>query len=314
MPELIRSAHKSSWHVWPLLAGTVAFGVAAEWAANLLVDSYKLSQMASLSLYMAVLGAVVLVSGYFLNAHLPDDIRPADESLVLRYRRSGFRHVALVICIVMFYPAGYTLSHQVLHASETESFLLGNLPCVALGALLHRAWPISAGSPAETVRAELLLVDRTRRAQSFSFAAFACVSLFVIVMMMPDFFRALHGEKAHLGIFSAFAVTALASIFMLSSPWNWFVARSATRIMEDETLARFRLLAYRNGFFVLAFGLVAIGDLVRDPPRLALVMVPIVFNLAMFTAFATLFVLEVRAGTLKSEDPLESPPKGGALT
>jgi hypothetical protein len=263
---------------------------------------------------MAVFGGFVLIACHVLNANLPGDIQPADENLILRFRRSGFRHVVLVICIAMFYPAGYALSHQFLHASQTESFLLGNLPCLAIGALLRRKWPVTAGNPAETLRAQLLMVDRTRRVQSFGFAAFALTSLFAIMMMMPDFFRALHGQTVHLGEFNAFGVTGLASIFMLCAPWSWFETRPVARIMEDETLARFRLLAYRNGFFVMALGMIVVGDLVRNPPRLALVMVPIVFNLALFTAFATLVVLEFRAGTFKAADPLDIPPKGGALT
>jgi len=314
MPGLIRATRKSSLHVWLLLTATVVLGCLAESAAYALAVSFKLSQTVWVSLFMAVFGGFVLVAGHVLNANLPDDIQPADENLILRFRKSGFRHVVLVMCIAMFYPAGYALSHQFLHASFTESFFLGNFPCLAIGALWRRKWPITAGTPAETVRAHLLMVDRTRRAQSFAFAAFACTSLFAIMMMMPDFFRALHGQTVHLGEFNAFGVTGLASIFMLCAPWSWYETRPVARILEDETLARFRLLAYRNGFFVMALGMIVVGDLVRNPPRLALVMVPIVFNLALFTAFATLVFLEFRAGTFKAADPLDIPPEGSALT
>jgi hypothetical protein len=195
MQGSIRAAHKSSWHVGLLLAATVAVGCLAELAVYALAVSFNLSQTVWVSLFMAVFGGFVLVAAHVLNANLPDDIEPADENLILRFRKSGFRHVALVICIAMFYPAGYALSHQFLHASFTESFFLGNLPCLAIGALWRRKWPITAGTPAETVRAHLLMVDRTRRAQSFAFAAFACTSLFAIMMMMPDSFALCTGRR-----------------------------------------------------------------------------------------------------------------------
>jgi hypothetical protein len=263
---------------------------------------------------MAVLGCIILAAAHIVNTRMPNDLAPSDKSLVRRYQESAGRHAVLVICVALFYPAGYAIGRQCLHASEIESFLLGTLPALLAGAVCRKIWPIAAGTRAETVRAQLLLLDRMRRGQAIGYAAFACCCIFAIVMMLPDISRAVHGQPVHLREFNAFGITGFACLYMLAAPWTLFETKAAARIMEDESLARFRLLAYRNGFFVMAAGLVLVGDLVRNPPRLALLMVPVVFNAALFVAFVTLVVLEFRAGTFRPvPDSFDAPPENGAL-
>jgi hypothetical protein len=305
---------KSTRPLWARLAYTAGLGGATECSVLSLAASHVVSQTVALCLFTAVLGCFVLAAAHTINTVLPDDLTPSDKSLVQRYRESANRHVVLALCIATFYPAGYMLSRHYLHASEIEGFLLGNLPGLVAGAIFRKISPIAAGTQGETRRAQLLMLDRTRRAQAFSYAAFACCAIFAITMMAPDISRALHGQTVHLGEFNAFGITALASLYMLAAPWTWFETPSVARIMEDESLARFRLLAYRNAFFVMALGLVLVADLVRNPPRLALLMVPVVFNAALFTAFATLVILELRAGTFKpSAETFDEPAENSAV-
>ncbi len=304
------TGNRSTREAWFLLACTAGFGIAAECG----VFAWAASQTLALTFGLAVLGCVILVAAHIINTRMPNDLAPSDNSLVRRYQESAGRHAVLVIGVALFYPASYAIGRQYLHASEIESFLLGTLPALIVGAVCRKIWPIAAGTQAETVRAQLLLLDRTRRAQAFGYAAFACCCIFAIVMMLPDISRAVHGQPVHLGEFNAFSITGFACLYMLAAPWAMFETKSAARIMEDESLARFRLLAYRNGFFVMAAGLVLVGDLVRNPPRLALLMVPVVFNAALFVAFATLVVLEFRAGIFGSgPEAIESPMEKGQL-
>ncbi len=256
-----------------------------------------------LALEMVIILVAVGIAVFAEVTFQDEPLDAGDARLVHRLKTSSARHLAVLFMTAPLMLATWWLSRQYWHLSLIETLILINVPGILVGGVARKIWPVSAGSQAETVRASLLLVDRARRQQAFSYAAFAALLAANILIVAPQIQHALHGQPIRLGDFDVLGISGFVSLFFLSQPWNWFETRSVRQVAEDESLARFRLLAYRNGFFVMALGLVLACDAVGNPPRLAVVLVPVVLNFGLMVSLLTLVWLEYRAGTFVTQYP-----------
>jgi hypothetical protein len=259
--------------------------------------------MVMLSLVTVVILLAVGIAVFAEVTFQDGPLNVGDARLVQRLKTSSARHLAILSFALPLMLATWWLTRQYWHLSLLETLMLVNVPGIVVGGVTRKIWPVSAGSEAETVRASLLMVDRARRQMAFCYAGFATLLAFNILMVTPQIQHALHGQPIRLGDFDVLGIGGFVSLYFLSQPWNWFETKSVRRVAEDESLARFRLLAARNGFFVMAFGLILACDAVSNPPRLAVVLIPLVLNLGLMASLLTLVWLEYRAGTFVTPYP-----------
>jgi len=294
---------RSIGRLWLLRAVALLSGLGGVGLLTWYASVHQLPMMVMLALAMVVILLAVGIA-VFAEVTFQDGPLDADDALLVhRLKTSSARHIGVLFITLPLILATWWLARQYWHLSLLETLLLVNLPGIAVGGIARKIWPVAAGSDAETVRASLLLVDRARRQQAFGYATFAAVLAFNILMVAPQIGHALHGQPIRLGDFDVLGIGGLVALFFLSQPWNWFETRSVRRVAEDESLARFRLLAYRNGFLVMALGLVLACDAVGNPPRLAVVLIPVVLNAGLMVSLLTLVWLEYRAGTFVAPYP-----------
>jgi hypothetical protein len=229
-----------------------------------------------------------------------------DALLVHRLKTSSARHLVwlaftMPLALGLFWICRYTW-----HLSMLETLMLVTLPSIAVAGCMQVLWPITAGSDVETVRANLLMLDRMRRQQAFGYALFTGLLGINIMLIIPQLQHALRGQPIRLDNFDVLALGGFLSLYILAQPARWFERASVRHVTEDESLTRFRQLAFRNGFYVMALGMVLICDAVSSPPRLAIVLVPLVLSVSLMVTLLTLVYLEYRAGTF-APDAEDSP-------
>jgi hypothetical protein len=224
-----------------------------------------------------------------------------DARLVHRLKSSSARHLVLMAFAMPLILGLFWLSRYEWHLSIVETLALATTPSMAIAAGTRVFWPVSAGSGSETVRANLLMVDRLRRQQAFGYALFAALLGVNVILVMPQLQHALRGQPIRLDNFEVLAISGFLSLFFLSQPSRWFERADVRRVTQDESLTQFRLLAFRNGFYVMGLGMVLVCDAVRSPPRLAIVLIPIVLSVSLMVTLLTLVWLEYWAGTFTAE-------------
>ncbi len=247
----------------------------------------------------SITAVCILVAHKIAPAYRPGDYPAADLPLLARYRQSAFRQSLMVTGVVMLYPLGSLVAQREFHASFGESLLIGLLPCILVAALLTQVFPARAGSVAETLRAKLLTLDRNRKQQAFVYIYSMFQLALNILSWRGQIRHVLAGGAIDTRRFATFGVTSIIWILILVAPWNWIRLRSERHIVEDESVAHHRQVAYRNGFFVLALGVLGVWGMVDDP-RLLSVALPIVFDAALMTALGTLAFMEWRAGVFSN--------------
>jgi hypothetical protein len=290
----------SSGRLWTWRISSVVFGLGAcgflVWA-NVRTDMSLLT-FCCLSFFVITLATLVAIYGE--TQYNREALEGQDLELYRRIKRAQLPHVIGIMCAMSLYPVLYALSRQYGHTSMLESWVIGFLPCAFLVRGVRRLWPVQDVTEAEDRRVGLLTVDRHRRRQAMFFVVFAALCLVYVSMWIPQMLHAVRGQPIQLGMFDGIGVPALTFLLFLAGP-SLIGGRAVLRYFpEDETLIHFRNIAYRNGFFVIGLGMILICDVVRQPPRLAIVLVPMVLNIGLTTAFLTMAVLEYRSGTFES--------------
>ena len=309
---------RSVTRLWLLRAAAFFGGMGSVTLLLIYAVRHDLPMLPMLGAETAIILLAVGIAVYAETTFRESGMSEPDARLVQRWKNSSARHLVLVVVTTPMILGLFWLGRHYWHLSIVETLMLVNVPGVALAGGTRLFWPVSAGSDVETLRANLLMVDRLRRQQAFGYAAFAALLGVNILIIAPQFLRALRGQPIQLGNFDVLAVSGFVSLFFLSQPWRWFERAQVQRVTEDETLTRFRLLACRNGFVVMGLGMVLICDAVRSPPRLAIMLVPIVLSTSLMVTLLTLVWLEYRAGTFTPDEADESatasPREGSALT
>ena len=293
---------RSVTRLWLLRAGAFVGGMLSVALLLWYAVTHNLPMLPLLAVETLIIMLAVSVAVYAEVTFRDGGMSGPDARLVHRLKTSSARHLILVAFAMPMVLGLFWLGRHHWHLSIVETLMLVNVPGLAVGGAARVFWPVSAGSDAETVRASLLMVDRLRRQQAFGYALFAGLLGFNILMVTPQLQHALRGQPIRFDNFDVLAVSGFVSLFFLSQPSRWFENAKVRRVTEDESLARFRLLAFRNGFFVMGLGMVLICDAVRSPPRLAIVLVPISLSLGLMVTLLTLVWLEYRAGTFTADE------------
>ena len=235
---------------------------------------------------------------------LQDDAAMAgtDRLILGRLRLSVLRNVLVAVGLAALIPAGCNFCIERLHFSQSEAFVAVAVPYWLIVGNLRRVWPISAGSTKETMRGLTLIADRDRRQAVWMHAAFAGLWLLDLASWWPQLVHAALHQKVDLWQFQVFGIFGVSSLFMLYGPRRLFEGRLVRAIVEDESLREYRALALRNAFLTLACGLLVVCELVVRNGRLAVVMLPLVFGASQAMGFATVAILEFRAGGFTPED------------
>lgn len=312
------SGSRSVARLWLLRAAAFFGGVGGVVLFSRYAAAHALPWLLLLAAEMVIMLFAVGIAVYAEVTFQECGMSGPDAWLVRRLKTSSARHLLVVALATPLVLGLLWLSLQYWHLSIMETLFVVNVPGLAIQSGMRFFWPVSAGSDAETVRANLLMVDRVRRQQAFGYALFAGLLGVNILLIMPQLQHAWRGEPIRLDNFDVLAICGFVSLFLLFQPSNWFEHRQVRRVTEDETLARFRLLACRNGFFVMGLGMVLICDAVRSPPRLAILLVPIVLSVSLLVTLLTLVWLEYRAGTFAPDESGDAaaakPHEGSALT
>jgi len=293
---------RSVTRLWLLRAGAFVGGMLSVALLLWYAVTHNLPMLPLLAVETLIIMLAVSVAVYAEVTFRDGGMSGPDARLVHRFKSSSARRLIVVAFAMPMVLGLFWLGRYHWHLSIVETLMLVNVPGLAVGGAARVFWPVSAGSDAETVRASLLMVDRLRRQQAFGYALFAGLLGFNILMVTPQLQHALRGQPIRLDNFDVLAVSGFVSLFFLSQPSRWFENPKVRRVTEDESLARFRLLAFRNGFFVMGLGMVLICDVVRSPPRLAIVLIPISLSLGLMVTLLTLVWLEYRAGTFTADE------------
>jgi hypothetical protein len=256
---------------------------------------------AAARLFVSIILAVM--AGVFAEkAQDRGTLRDADRSILGRFRTSNLLLVAVIVAVGCLIPSCMNFLRSELHFSIAEAFAAVSVPYWLAGAKLSRIFRGSAGSDSDTLRAHALLIDRDRRQFAWFYAVIAFMWLLEIGTWWPQAERALNGQTVNLGQLHVFGIFAVSSLFLLYGPRRLFDSDRFASMAEDETLAATRERAFRYGFFTLAVGMIGMLDLLLRNPRLAMVMLPVLFGLSQIVGFLTITIREFLAARLGDED------------
>jgi hypothetical protein len=258
-----------------------------------------MSLMVFCCLTFFLMSFAALIACYGETKYNDEALQGEERALFKRVKQAQLPHIAGMLCAVSLFPVLYSLSKQYWHTSLLESWVIGLAPSMVVVRLLQILWPVAGVSDVDSRRLGLLTVDRHRRRQAQFYVVFAVLCLVYILMWVPQLINACENKPVFLDMFDGVGVPTLTFLLFLAGPSLLGGQAALRHFPEDETLIHFRNIAYRNGFFVMALGMIMICDLMRQPPRISIVLVPMVLELAIGVGFVTMAVLEFRSGTFK---------------